>query len=158
MATKTPNLGLNTWIETDPVNFEEMNYNFETIDKLVHCVESGFITAPYTNGSNTIADWYYRKYSDGMVEICADLTFTKLMCDQGSAAPYYSADHSEITLPFTFVRVYDLQMHTASNSLSWVTNITGGNVTNRVIFRRFSMSVESSELYKQVFVRIVGKV
>lgn len=158
MASKTTNLGLNTWNETDIVNFEEMNQNFETIDTLVHCVESGYITAPYTNGSNTTAEWYYRKYSDGMVEVSADLTYTQLICDQGSAAPYYSAKHSEVTLPFVFDRVYDLQMHIASNSMSWVTNITGSNISNRVIFRLFNMAVESSELYKQVFIHIKGRV
>lgn len=157
-SDKTLNLGFHSWIETDAVNFEEINENFDKIDNLVHCTESGIMTMPYTNGSNTTAEWYYRKYSDGMVEACADLTYTNLICDQGSEAPYYSAKHSEITLPFTFARVYDLQMHLASNSMSWVTNITGSNISNRVIFRLFNVTVESSELYKQVFVHIVGRI
>ena len=77
-ANKTKNLGLNIWLENEPVNFEEMNENFEKIDHFVSCTESGVKTASYSGGSDTVANWRYKKYSDGTVEMSAKLNFTNL--------------------------------------------------------------------------------
>ena len=50
MATKTPKLGLNIWLESDPVNFEEVNENFKKIDDMVMCIASGEVSSSYSGG------------------------------------------------------------------------------------------------------------
>lgn len=155
MANKTKNLHLNTWLESDPVNFEELNANFEAIDQLVSCVESGSKTAGYSGGSDSVATWRYKKYSDGTVEMSAKLNFTNLKCNGGSAAPYYSGTVT-VSFPFEFAEIYDVQMHLASNTIGWVSDITGEAVNNKVMFRVMGMWLETDFIYKQVFVNIKG--
>ena len=71
MSSITSNLGLTIWNESDPVNFEDINNNFEKIDRLVNCIESGIVTSTYTGGTNPTAEWRYKKYSDGTDDMSA---------------------------------------------------------------------------------------
>ena len=84
MPNTTSKLGLNTWLENDVVDFEEINENFEKLDNMVMCIESGTKTANFSGGTTSVATWRYRKYSDGTVEMSAKLEFTNLKCDGGS--------------------------------------------------------------------------
>lgn len=155
MPNKTANLQLNTWLENEAVNFEEVNENFETIDNLVSCIESGTKTANYTGGVESAAKWRYKKYSDGTVEMSTVVYFTNLKCNGGSKSPYYSGT-STIYFPLSLSGVYNVQMHLASNTFGWVSNITGKTVSDYVMFRLMALEYEDTEEYKQVFINVKG--
>lgn len=152
---KTKNHGLNIWLENEPVNFEEINENFNKIDKFVVCTESGTITSYYSGGSDTVAKWYYKKYSDKTIEMSAKLEFTNLKCNGGDSSPYYSGT-SKLLFPFELSAVYDVQMLLASNTIGWVSNITGKSVLDYVMFRVMGTAYESTTEYKQIFINVKG--
>lgn len=152
---KTKNHSLNIWLENEPVDFEEINANFETIDKFVACIESGTKTAYYQGGSDSVAVWHYKKYSDKTIEMYAKLGFTNLKCNGGSKAPYYSGS-SKVMFPFEMTSVYDVQMHLASNTTGWVSDITGKSVLDYVMFRVMAMEFENELEFKQVFITVKG--
>lgn len=154
-SNKTTNLNLNTWLENDPVDFEEVNENFEKIDNLVHCIESGSATASFTGGTTSTVTWHYKKYSDGTIDMSAKLYFTNLKCNGGTSSPYYSGS-STVYFPFTLSEVHDVQMHLASNTIGWVSDITDKTVLDSVMFRVMSTAYESDEIYKQIFINIKG--
>lgn len=155
MATKTPKLGLNIWLENDPVNFEEVNENFKKIDDMVMCIESGEVSSSYSGGVSGSTTWKYKKYSDGTIDMSTKMEFTNIKCNGGSSAPYYSGTLS-LYLPFTLSQVYDVQMHLASNTIGWVSDITGQSVLDKVVFRLLAMENESDYKYKQVFINVKG--
>lgn len=155
MATKTPKLGLNIWLESDPVNFEEVNENFKKIDDMVMCIESGEVSSSYSGGVSGSTTWKYKKYSDGTIDMSTKMEFTNIKCNGGSSAPYYSGTLN-LYLPFTLSQVYDVQMHLASNTIGWVSDITGQSVLDKVTFRLLAMENESDYKYKQVFINVKG--
>ena len=155
MPNQTRNLKLNTWLENETVDFEQINDNFRKIDGLVSCVESGTIESSYSGGSSAMATWRYKKYSDGTVEMSTKINFTNLKCNGGSSAPYYSGT-STLFFPFQLNQVYDVQMHLASNTIGWVSDITGQAVLDKVIFRVMGMEFENDYIYKQVFIQVKG--
>ena len=155
MPNKTKNLGLNTFLENEVVDFEQINENFELIDKKIFCMESGTVTSNYTGGSSNVATWRYKKYSDGTVEMSTKIEFTNIKCNGGEAAPYYSGD-SELFFPFALSSVYDVHIHLASNTIGWVSDITGHSVIDKVMFRVMAMQFEEDYIYKQVFVNVKG--
>lgn len=155
MPNKTANIGLNTWLENEVVNFEEVNENFEKIDGLVSCIESGTKTTSYTGGASSVATWRYKKYSDGTVEMYTKLEFVNLKCNGGSEAPYYSGD-SKLYFPFELSEVSDVQMHLVSNTIGWVSDITDKSVLDYVTFRVMAMKFEDENIYKQIFVNVKG--
>ena len=155
MATKTPKLGLNIWLESDPVNFEEVNENFKKIDDMVMCIESGEVSSSYSGGVSGSTTWKYKKYSDGTIDMSTKMEFTNIKCNGGSSAPYYSGTLS-LYFPFTLSQVYDVQMHLASNTIGWVSDITGQSVLDKVMFRLLNMESESDYKYKQVFINVKG--
>lgn len=155
MATKTPKLGLNIWLESDPVNFEEVNENFKKIDDMVMCIESGEVGSSYSGGVSGSTTWKYKKYSDGTIDMSTKMEFTNIKCNGGSNAPYYSGT-LDLYLPFTLSQVYDVQMHLASNTIGWVSDITGQSVLDKVVFRLLAMENESDYKYKQVFINVKG--
>lgn len=155
MATKTPKLGLNIWLESDPVNFEEVNENFKKIDDMVMCIESGEVSSSYSGGVSGSTTWKYKKYSDGTIDMSTKMEFTNIKCNGGSSAPYYSGTLS-LYFPFTLSQVYDVQMHLASNTIGWVSDITGQSVLDKVSFRLLNMESESDYKYKQVFINVKG--
>lgn len=154
-ANHTPKLGLNIWLENEAVNFEEINANFTKIDSLVNCIESGTATASFSGGTTSTVTWRYKKYSDGTIDMSAKLEFTNVKCNGGSKAPYYSGN-SDVYFPFNLSSIYDVQMHLASNTVGWVSDITSKSVLNKVSFKIMSMDYESSQVYKQVFINVKG--
>lgn len=155
MPNLTKNLGLNTWLENEVVNFEEINSNFEKIDGLVTCVKSDTVTSAYSGGVSGNATWRYKKYSDNTIEMSTKLEFMNIKCNGGSKAPYHSGD-LKVYFPFNLSEVYNVQMHLASNTIGWVSDITGKSVLDYVIFRVMSMEYESTEIYKQIFINVKG--
>lgn len=155
MPNTTTNLGLNTWLENEVVNFEEVNQNFEKLDTMVMCIESGTKTSSYSGSSDGVTTWRYKKYSDGTIDMSAKLNFTNLKCNGGSAIPYYSVD-SKVYFPFSLSEVYDVQMHMASNTIGWVSNITDRSILGYAMFRVMSMKLETTDEYKQIFINVKG--
>lgn len=155
MPNLTPNLKLNTWLENDVVDFEEINENFQIIDGLVRVTESGTKAANYTAGSSGTTTWRYKKYSDGTIDMSAKLEFANLKCNTGTESPYYSGT-STVMFPFTLSSVYDVQMHLASNTVGWVSDIMGHAVNDKVLFRVMSVTNETNDVYKQVFINVKG--
>lgn len=154
-VNKTDRIKLNIWLENEPVNFEEINDNFKAIDALPFCIESGTKVGSYTGGSSSANTWYYKKYSDGTIEMSTKLEFTNLKCNGGRESPYYSGV-SNVTFPFSLKQVYDVQMHLASNTIGWVSDITGRSVFDSVSFRVAAVKMESEGTYKQVFINVKG--
>lgn len=157
MASKTDKLKLNIWEETDVVNFEEVNENFKTLDGMVMCIESGTKTAPYTGGyGDSIATWHYKKYSDGTIDMSAKLIYSNLKCNGETAQGVFYSGSSKVTFPFEFRDVFDIQMHLASNSNGWISDISNKSIYNDLTFRLLAVHKETEEMYKQVFVNVKG--
>lgn len=156
MPNKTKNIGLTTWLESDVVDFEQVNDNFEKIDALVNCIEAGVIVGSYDDGGTVATtNWHYKKYSNGSVKMDAKLVFNNLICDTGDEIPYYS-DSVTITYPFQFSSVYSVQMHAVSNGITWVADITGKTVVDSTTFRLVTRAKESGTVYKQVYITVKG--
>lgn len=157
MAVKTPILGLNTWLENDIVDFEEVNENFELIDSFAICTESGTKTAAYNGGSNETATWRYKQYSDGTVEMSTALYFSNLPCSTGSGAPYRSNDVT-LYFPFNFSSIYAVHTDMAAPTVGFITNKTDRTILDHMIFNVQSMLDESQaeDIYKQIFITVKG--
>lgn len=155
MPNTSSNLGLNVFLENDVVDFEDLNTNFEKLDTMIMCTESGTKTANYTGGTSSVATWRYKKYSDGTIEMSAKMGFDNLKCNGGDTSPYYSGS-SKVYFPFSLSAVYDVQMHLASNTIGWVSDITGRSVLDYVMFRVMSTAYESDYEYKQIFINVKG--
>ena len=155
MSSKTSNLGLTIWNDTDPVDFEEINSNFQTIDGLANCIESGIVTVSYNGGTNTDVNWYYKKYSDGVAEACVILSYNTLTCNTGTAAPYESTV-STINFPFTFSAIYNIQMNLVSETTGWIANTSVS--LDRAAFKVCNIVQETEATYKQVCVSVKGKI
>lgn len=155
MANTTDNLKLNIWLEDDVVDFEEVNDNFEKLDSMVMCIESGTKTSACSGGSSSNVTWRYKKYSDGTIEMSSKLELTNLKCNGGSAAPYHSGNVL-VNFPFDLKEVYNVQMHLESNTIGWVSDITDRSILDGVTFRIMGMSSESTYIYKQVFINVKG--
>lgn len=157
MPELSANLGLNLFLENDVVDFEDINENFQKIDDLVSCIESGTKTANYSGGASTVATWRYKKFSDGTIEMSSKLEFINIKCNGGTSSPYYSAD-SQINFPFELSEVYDVQMHLASNTIGWISDITEKSVLEYVRFRVMGTAYESTNIDKQIFITVKGVV
>lgn len=156
MPNQTSKMGFNTFLENDVVDWELINENFEKLDNMVLCTESGSKTAAYSGGTSGNATWYYKKYSDGTIEMYTKIEFDSLKCGSGSKTPYYSAT-SKAMFPLTLTAVTDVQMHMASDTVGWVVDVTGRGVIDYVMFKVTSMDIESTNVYKQVFVNVKGR-
>ena len=157
MPNQTKNLGLNTWLENEIVDFEQVNENFEKLDGMAMVIESGTKTASYTGGVNGTAAWRYKKYSDGTIEMSTKLEFTNIKCNGGEQAPYYSGA-SNVYFPFEFSSVYDVNVHMSSNTIGWASDITNRSVLDHISFRIMSMYKETENVYKQIFINVKGMV
>lgn len=155
MPDQTAKNKFNIFLENEAVDFEQINENFKKLDDMNLCVESGMKTASYSGGVTGNANWRYRKYADGTIDMFTKLEFDNLKCNGGSEAPYYSGS-SKVYFPFTMTAVYDVQMHLASNTIGWVSDITGKSVIDYVLFRVMGMGCETENIYKQIFISIKG--
>ena len=164
MPNQTAKLKLNTFLENEAVNFEDLNKNFETIDGYVICTESGTSSSAYTEGANSTATWHYKKYSDGTIDMSTELEFTNLVCNRlpGSESVYRSVN-STVNVPFVMYKIYDVQIHLVSDISSydnhaWVSNITDRNVTKALTFRLNSSKNEGANrsINRRVYINIKG--
>ena len=160
MPNKTTNLKLNTWLESDVVDFEQVNENFQIIDGLVNCMEAGTWTSTYTDGDVTrTATWYYRKYTNGHVDMYGKLGFNRgdLLCSEGDESPYYS-EYKQINYPVTFTSIYHLDIGTSNTKNSnWTVNLTGSSTMGYCGFRLVSRPKETENAYKVVYISVKGR-
>nr|DAI11830.1 MAG TPA: hypothetical protein [Caudoviricetes sp.] len=156
MPNQTAKMQFNTFLENDVVDWSLINDNFEKLDNVVLCVESGEKTAAYSGGVTGNATWRYKKYSDGSIELYTKMEFDNIKCNGGASSPYYSGT-SKVMFPFRLTAVHDVQMHLASNTIGWVSDITGKSVIDYVMFRVMSTAYESTNIYKQVFINVKGR-
>lgn len=155
MPNQTAKNSFNTFLENEPVDWEQINANWKKLDGMNLCVESGTKTASYTGGTSSAVTWRYKKYADKTVEMSAKLEFDNLKCNGGSSAPYYSGN-SQVFFPFNFTEVYNVQIHLASNTIGWVSNITGKSVLDYIMFKVMGMTSESTNIYKQIMITVKG--
>lgn len=155
MAIKSEKMGFNIFLDTDVVDFELINENFNKLESAVICIESGTKTSSYTGGVSGSTTWRYKKFSDGTVEMTAKMEFDNLKCNGGTTSPYYSSD-TKVYFPFNLSSVTDVQMHLASNTIGWVSDITGKGVFDHVLFRVMATVKEDNYEYKQVFINVKG--
>lgn len=159
MPNLTDNLSLNVFLENEAVNFEDINANFEKLDGITMCIDSGTKTASYSGGSDSVAAWRYKKYSDGTIDMSTKLSFTNLKCNGGTETPYYSGDVT-VYFPFGFSEIYDVQMHLTTSQKEWISDVTTESaatvITDHIKFNLLSANQESETTYKQVFINIKG--
>ena len=156
MPNQTSKLSLNTFLENEAVDFELINDNFEKIDSLVLCMESGEKTATYSGAVSGNATWYYRKYSDGTMDLYTRLDIDSVKCSSGSKFPYYSGD-IKLLFPVELTSVLEKQFQLSSKTIGWVQDVTDKSNKDYVLFRIISTAVESTYIFKQIFINIKGR-
>lgn len=156
MPNLSTNVGFNLFLENECVDFEQINANFEKLDKMALCIESGDKTASYSGGTTGNATWHYRKYSDGTIDLYTKIGFDTLKCNQGSAAPYYTQD-CKVYFPVTLTSIDNVHMYMTSNTIGWVQDITGKTVIDCRNFKIMGMTNESEYIYKQVYINVKGR-
>lgn len=155
MPNQTKNLGLYTFLESDAVDFEQINENFEKIDKTVICFETGTKTASLSESSEGTIVWRYKKFTDGTIELTTKIESTSIKSDSGSAAPYSSGD-VKMYFPFSLSEIYDVQTHLCSSNGGWISDVTERSVLEYLTLKVMSVTQESSATYKQIFVNVKG--
>lgn len=156
MPKTTTNLQFNLFEETDVVDFELINQNFEKIDNTKLWIGSDKTASTYSIGEvNGTASWYYKEMSDRHVEMYTKIDLDTLKCSNGSGVPYYS-DTVTLNLPVPLDSVHDVQMHLNSSTVGWIIDETGANMSSFVKFKVASFNHEPSVIYKQIFVSIKG--
>lgn len=156
MPNKTTKLGLNTFLESEVLNYEDVNYNFEKIDEYPICIESGKKSSTYSGAVSGNATWYYRKYSDGTIDLYTNIETTGLKCSSGASAPYHS-NTTKILIPISLSTIYGTELSLTSEYLGWVADITGKNVNDYITFQVVGLKVESNNTYKRVYIHIKGR-
>ncbi len=156
MPNQTAKVQFNVFLENEVVDYEQVNENFEKLDAMALCIESGEKTASYSGGTSGNATWRYKKYSDGTIELYTKLEFENLKCDGGAAFPYYSGT-ATVMFPIQLLEVHDVQIHMASSTVGWVCDVTDKNVLDNVRFKIISTTHETTGVYKQVFVNVKGR-
>lgn len=156
MANQTTNVGFNVFLENDVVDFDEINYNFEKLDGMALCIESGTKTATYSGGISGNANWYYRKYSDGTVDLFVKMDSESLKCNTGTKIPYVSSAVT-VNFPLQLTSILDVQMSVSSETFGWISNITAKNTLDSVKFQIAAPSTETTSVYRQVFINVKGR-
>lgn len=154
MPNITNNIGLYTYLENEVVDFEQINTNFEKIDELVSCIESGVKSAEYSGGSVGTANWNYKKYTDGTVEMYTGIDVTSLKCNGGTEALYYSSE-ALVAFPFK-INIKNIQTHLSSSVVNFVTDDGEMIAKNNVSFKLHSYTKETSTVSKRLFIYVRG--
>ena len=121
MPNTTPNLGFNTFLETDVFDYQAINTNFDIIDALLMPSEVGTMDSTYSysdydgTARTGTATWNYKKYSDKTIELNTTFTISLLGTSNGSSAPYYS-NLVTLPLPTTINSVYKVGVDSVTDS------------------------------------------
>lgn len=155
MANQTTKNKFNIFLENDPVDFELINANFEKIDSMNLCVESGIKAANYSGVTSGSILWRYKKYSDKTIDMDIKLEFGNIRCNGGSAFPYLSGIVN-VYFPFKLSNVFNIQMHMTSNTVGWVSDLTPKGALEYVSFQVLSVYSESENVYKEISISVKG--
>ena len=155
MANQTARNKFNIFLENDFVDFEQINANFEKLDGMCLCTESGTKAANYNGTTSGSILWRYKKYADNTVSFDVKLEFGNIKCNGGAAAPYYSGQIN-VYFPFKLSSVYNIQMHMTSNTIGWVHDMTPKGSLDSVSFKVMSMTNESENVYKEISLHVEG--
>lgn len=155
MSSQTNRCKFNTFFENDAVDFEMINENFEKLDSMNLCVESGTKSADYTGTTSGSIIWRYKKYADNTVEMSIKLEFGNIRCNGGSSAPY-SSGQVNVYLPFKLSNIYNIQMHMTSNTAGWVQDVTPKGSLDYVSLKVLGMNYESENVYKEISLNVKG--
>ena len=156
MSDLTPNLSFNTFLENEVVDYEKINENFDKLDGYALCIESGEKTAAYSGGASGNAVWRYKKYSDGTIEMYTKLELENLKCSSGASSPYYSGTLKTM-FPIQLTEIHDIQTHLESSISGWISDNTGKDILDYIMFKVMSTVSESTNSFKQIFINVKGK-
>lgn len=156
MPNQTKNLRFNVFLENEPVDFEQINANFEKIDSLLNCVEHGTKSTNYSGGATGTANWTYRKYSDGSIELYTVVDVSTMKCNIGDEMPF-SSSAVDVPLPFK-VNVKSLLTHLSTSVMNIVTDETNSAAKNNLVFTLKGFANETATLSKRLFIHVKGDV
>lgn len=156
MSNLTPNMGFNTFLESEAIDFEKINENFEKLDGYALCIESGEKTAAYSGGASGNVTWRYKKYSDGTIELYTKLDIGNLRCSNGGKAPYES-DSVTVNLPLQIKYIDDVHMHVASSGFTMIHDITAKATTDSVLFKLATLEPESINAFRRIYIGVKGR-
>ena len=157
MPNITTNMQFNTFLESEIVDIDKINENFEKLDKFVLAIEGGEKTAAFSGGATGNVVWKYKKFSDGSIELYTKLDLSNLKCSNGSKAPYYSND-MKVMFPFQMLDIDNVQLQMRStNTLGWADDVTGKDILDYVLFRVTGMNSENTAAFKQVYINVKGR-
>lgn len=155
MANQTSRNKFNIFLENDFVDFEQINENFEKLDAMCLCTESGIKSANYNGATSGSILWRYKKYADKTVDMDVKLEFGNIRCNGGAAAPYYSGQVN-VYFPFNLSSVTNIQMHMTSNTVGWVQDVTPKGTLDYVSLKVLGMQYESENIYKEISLNVKG--
>lgn len=159
MAVKTENLNLNTWLESDYVNFEEINENFETIDTFIVATEAGTVTSTYTDGSGISGNitWRYKKYSNKTIEIVAAVDVHNWLANtQFGETGIYGTTDMTINMPFSFVNLYDTHVNVQCPNAMLIFNKTAITEATALTIQAAGFTSETDTDTKRIILNIRG--
>ncbi len=155
MANLTEKNGFNIFLENDVVDFELINANFEKLDGMCLCTESGTKAGNYSGVTSGTILWRYKKYADKTVELSVKMEFGNIRCNSGTNAPYMSGQIN-VYFPFKLSNVFNIQTNMSSNTVGWVHDITPNGALDCVSFKVASMQLESVNVYKEISINVKG--
>ncbi len=112
MPNTTPNLGLNTFLENDVFDYNQLNSNFSKIDNLDIPGQTGTMTSTYSyvnyNNSTTTGEvtWRFRRYKNKVIELNTVFTVNMLSTNNGTS-PFYYSKILVLNMPVEFAGGYD---------------------------------------------------
>ena len=176
-SKKSKNLNMNLFLETDYVDFEDINNNFEIIDSKPFCVKSGFTIAKYQQyilsngnentqyGSETDVKWYYKVYNDKTFEMYAKIELTNLQCITAIGSLYRSG-YVRVAIPskysdnttFNIASIRDIKLSLSSDSYDWPVLTTRSSINDYFTFRLVGPKAEKTSIYRQIFLNVKGEI
>lgn len=150
-SMKTANLGLHIWNDTDYVDFEEMNENFQKIDSIA----PDFIVASGKNGI-----WNWKKWNSGIVELegSEDVEVSEWLPYK---TDWYVAKESPV-FPFTVNGAITtglvpyISTRRGSGAGLYYTCAFGGEATDRIYYYLMSSSNEDT-FTGSIRFRVIGR-
>ena len=156
MPTQSTNLSLKLFLESDVVDFEDINSNFEAIDAHIGFKDTTSGTSSYSGAASGTTTWKITKFYDNTVEMTTVLNLSTVACSTGSAMPYYSSSIS-LYFPVALTSFDFVSLNLQSEGTAgWISDDTAQTNVDHLTFRIASVSSESSAVFKRVFVKVKG--
>ena len=150
MSTTTSNLELTKWADTDYVNFEEMNENFQKIDD---SLSDGIVEI------GTEGNWQYRKWRSGFVELYYNDTFSFATTDLTKSGSIYYATGITYAYP-SFVTQPKISSITSCGTdlaADGYSVATINCITNRQISYHLITGTNANALKGTINIHVIGR-